>query len=118
ALLLVLFAMIFIVFYLFLAVLPSPAVFPYSTLFRSNPSAFTTLTAPFDAPYDAFDEGYEVSFDCSAEPEGPLPIAVTERSYSLTDRKSTRLNSSHGKISYALFCLIKKTDGWFFDTIE
>src|SRR5690606_18579769 len=50
----------------------------------ANPSAFTTLTAPFDAPYDAFDEGYEVSFDCSAEPEGPLPIAVTERSYSLT----------------------------------
>src|SRR5438132_4390244 len=37
--------------------------------------------------------------------------AITSRAGSTRDRKSTRLNSSHTVISYAVFCLKKKTDG-------
>src|SRR5690606_29142140 len=46
-------------------------------------------------------------------PSGPLGVAVgmqlRQESYLEEDRKSTRLNSSHVKISYAVFCLKKKT---------
>src|SRR5687768_18163078 len=42
---------------------------------------------------------------------GPVPVARTLPSPS-TDRKSTRLNSSHGYISYAVFCLKKKIKSW------
>src|SRR5690606_40656560 len=38
----------------------------------------------------------------------PLPLAISARPLSRRDRKSTRLNSSHVKISYAVFCLKKK----------
>src|SRR3712207_8173734 len=49
-------------------------------------------------------EGYEVSGAfCSAE---PLQVG-TRRPKGPTDRKSTRLNSSHANISYAVFCLKK-----------
>src|SRR3712207_9021805 len=37
-----------------------------------------------------------------------LPIANSDKSISPVDRKSTRLNSSHANISYAVFCLKKK----------
>src|SRR5690625_6730744 len=39
---------------------------------------------------------------------GTAPIPVTNRVFAKTDRKSTRLNSSHVAISYAVFCLKKK----------
>src|SRR2546429_7173094 len=63
---------------------PRSTLFPYTTLFRSLLSIHVHL----------------VSFvDC----EDPRFAASTVR-----DRKSTRLNSSHGYISYAVFCLKKK----------
>src|SRR2546429_4916568 len=37
-----------------------------------------------------------------------LPVSARRRSHPAQDRKSTRLNSSHGYISYAVFCLQKK----------
>src|ERR1041385_5309170 len=40
--------------------------------------------------------------------EWPFLISFPETSLAMTDRKSTRLNSSHGYISYAVFCLKKK----------
>src|SRR5438270_10620159 len=62
---------------------PRSTLFPYTTLFRSPPR-----------PGPLRD----------ARPQGPrLPGAVPPR-----DRKSTRLNSSHSQISYAVFCLKKK----------
>src|SRR5437879_9827786 len=78
----------------FLPPLPHPprsTPFPYTTLFRSPCSTGSVEDQPV-----ALDEG----------PEGHTlqPIAETE------DRKSTRLNSSHRCISYAVFCLKKKTD--------
>src|SRR5436309_6487540 len=65
---------------------PRSTLFPYTTLFRSRLS-FTTTVADLqscDIVIEAVTEDLEV------------------------DRKSTRLNSSHVKISYAVFCLKKK----------
>jgi hypothetical protein len=47
-----------------------------------NTAPFDTIRV-FDAPYEAFDEGYRVAFDCSGDPD-PLLIEVVERSYSDT----------------------------------
>src|SRR2546429_1040458 len=68
---------------------PRSTLFPYTTLFRSA----TCFVAGF-----VLDGLEEPAFDVSA---GDL---------TLRDRKSTRLNSSHGYISYAVFCLKKKND--------
>src|SRR5207302_10043478 len=43
---------------------------------------------------------------------GPRPLARPEHPGGTSDRKSTRLNSSHVKISYAVFCLKKKRTDW------
>src|SRR3712207_8891426 len=64
---------------------PRSTLFPYTTLFRS-----TDKLAPL--------VGYE-------QQGGRHESRVT-----LLDRKSTRLNSSHANISYAVFCLKKKSD--------
>src|SRR5690606_39527612 len=49
------------------------------------------------------------ALQCSRDPEGgPAHEATLRVSGTLEDRKSTRLNSSHVKISYAVFCLKKK----------
>src|SRR5205809_5070514 len=66
---------------------PRSTLFPYTTLFRS-------AALPHRAP------GRRVHL-----PEGADMGDTADR----RDRKSTRLNSSHGYISYAVFCLKKKT---------
>src|SRR2546430_8983671 len=78
-------------FFLMIRRPPRSTLFPYTTLFRSTfapetaalikESGLPTVTKPFD-------------------------FAELER---VIDRKSTRLNSSHSQISYAVFCLKKKT---------
>src|SRR2546422_8281880 len=68
---------------------PRSTLFPYTTLFRS-----TGTTSP--TPISAI---------------GAMPFASRSPENSIwtfRDRKSTRLNSSHGYISYAVFCLKKK----------
>src|SRR3712207_8640667 len=87
---------------------PRSTLFPYTTLFRSG----TTL--PLDG----------VAVQCRPRTSSaPRPVqwpAMTERTYEVPgpdgrvlhvheDRKSTRLNSSHANISYAVFCLKKTT---------
>src|SRR5438128_5209130 len=44
--------------------------------------------------------------------EGPLPAVKVGNQWRFRDRKSTRLNSSHGSISYAVFCLKKKKQNY------
>src|SRR5258707_6332549 len=67
---------------------PRSTLFPYTTLFRSG----------CDVPRGPLDRLH------SGTPHpGPLPFGRGEG-----DRKSTRLNSSHANISYAVFCLKKK----------
>src|SRR5256885_5697867 len=69
---------------------PRSTLFPYTTLFRSSIMAMAAANARIAAPLQAMTE---LGF-------GVLLIAG--------DRKSTRLNSSHLVISYAVFCLKKK----------
>src|SRR2546422_4135641 len=74
---------------------PRSTLFPYTTLFRSQ----HLLVVP-DHPGDG------VALDGALPRDAPrrASLAVAARQ----DRKSTRLNSSHGYISYAVFCLKKK----------
>src|SRR5438552_7583483 len=77
---------------------PTSALFPYTTLFRSvyRVDLQTRQTELWDkVESDIHPSGYEVE-------------QVTYPSKDGTDRKSTRLNSSHQIISYAVFCLKKK----------
>src|SRR3712207_8316760 len=84
---------------------PRSTLFPYTTLFRSE--AWRNL--------DGFDERALdglIRIDCPTPQEEAGVIALMMR-HALeipgrTDRKSTRLNSSHANISYAVFCLKKK----------
>src|SRR5690349_23421575 len=74
---------------------PTPTLFPYTTLFRSGASHQVHERGPADTTHPTEDLR-------RSPPSGPI---------SPRDRKSTRLNSSHVEISYAVFCLKKKTDG-------
>src|SRR5256885_8966473 len=75
---------------------PRSTLFPYTTLFRSSPRrGRRTRTARLHAP----DSGPTARLRSSPDLPGYL---------SVKDRKSTRLNSSHLVISYAVFCLKKK----------
>src|SRR5256885_2445109 len=79
---------------------PRSTLFPYTTLFRSQPFAHVAIDLdelPSRVPYP--EVGPPTSQHGVQLPDEPL-----ER----LDRKSTRLNSSHLVISYAVFCLKKK----------
>src|SRR2546427_2612945 len=78
---------------------PRSTLFPYTTLFRSTPDYAELL---IDAPnVQAGVPPTEASDIFSAG------VALFEMATG-ADRKSTRLNSSHSQISYAVFCLKKK----------
>src|SRR5256886_3458353 len=84
---------------------PRSTLFPYTTLFRSNSSLSETLAGLPEAAPRAGDRfpWLRLKF----RPNGP-----TEE-----DRKSTRLNSSHSQISYAVFCLKKKKKQYSYTVI-
>src|SRR2546428_909793 len=88
---------------------PRSTLFPYTTLFRSNNKAFLTsqisctnnaYSIMVSAKRDLPDMGKVI--DHALNPKGPAGRL------GFRDRKSTRLNSSHDQISYAVFCLKKK----------
>src|SRR2546422_3258390 len=72
---------------------PRSTLFPYTTLFRSNKPFLPQVSKLFVFEY--------------AHGPGETILAKNHIGWHL-DRKSTRLNSSHGYISYAVFCLKKK----------
>src|SRR2546430_8862384 len=80
---------------------PRSTLFPYTTLFRSKSIA---------EPPKGSGGGYEALCQEIARffKTGKSPESVEETIEIFTDRKSTRLNSSHSQISYAVFCLKKK----------
>src|SRR2546429_6043039 len=89
---------------------PRSTLFPYTTLFRSVHSYRNRAQARVQEKYDwdyVVDQ-YERLFARMAGAPVNEPLASVESPVSQTDRKSTRLNSSHGYISYAVFCLKKK----------
>src|SRR5256885_12166848 len=82
-------------FFLMIRRPPRSTLFPYTTLFRSTCVAFRHVGAN--------------SFERTSTAGPPDPAAVIRcMSPDTADRKSTRLNSSHLVISYAVFCLKKK----------
>src|SRR2546422_6554013 len=81
---------------------PRSTLFPYTTLFRSEGSHASELTARFATAFLTESDYYSVL--SAAE----LDRVARDRARRQRDRKSTRLNSSHGYISYAVFCLKKK----------
>src|SRR3712207_7319840 len=80
---------------------PRSTLFPYTTLFRS----VFRLHADGDAVRLRF-HGKELRFPAFVEPALRF---IAEHPELTADRKSTRLNSSHANISYAVFCLKKKS---------
>src|SRR5690606_41710034 len=92
-------------------------LFPYTTLFRS--AYVLSSVATYDQQIEAFEYGrkdpvllkrneriMQVYNEFANRPT--LLNVLKAMVYSALDRKSTRLNSSHVKISYAVFCLKKK----------
>src|SRR2546429_6426375 len=73
---------------------PKSTLFPYTTLFRSPAASAASGEGPTEVVQNAA--------------QGMLGELDKDRD-AFRDRKSTRLNSSHGYISYAVFCLKKKT---------
>src|SRR2546430_12224237 len=97
----------FIVFFLMIRRPPRSSLFPYTTLFRS-------LQALCGPPSHA--------------PAGAQPVPLPGTTWHLEhfrrwhhetrDRKSTRLNSSHSQISYAVFCLKKKKSSYLWLSVH
>src|SRR5438067_7905922 len=84
---------------------PRSTLFPYTTLFRSTNGTAKMCMATFRAEA-------AVSHASSGKETGrgnPAGFLSGGRVRDCRDRKSTRLNSSHVSISYAVFCLKKKT---------
>src|SRR2546430_9764677 len=96
---------------------PRSTLFPYTTLFRSNDLpmkrltlvAVLTLLCASSSLAPAQDLGRPVGSTPYDKYFGRIrEILAALGSNSPSDRKSTRLNSSHSQISYAVFCLKKK----------
>src|SRR3712207_8572633 len=90
---------------------PRSTLFPYPTLFRSE------RAQPVDVAPDRARRHLEPLRELRAGPVAPRleqrqeveeAAGGLEHENSILDRKSTRLNSSHANISYAVFCLKKK----------
>src|SRR3712207_9361613 len=96
-------------FFLMIRLPPRSTLFPYTTLFRSRRTAQAGGRAVSSAalPGDGAGGGLP---DCALERRPPtVSGGISLRGRARLDRKSTRLNSSHANISYAVFCLKKKT---------
>src|SRR3712207_7675712 len=90
---------------------PRSTLFPYTTLFRSDDDLVADAARPRRVPHvdvaDRVVQHHAFAVEVQALVLCPLardrPVRARAR-----DRKSTRLNSSHANISYAVFCLKKK----------
>src|SRR2546429_4255827 len=80
---------------------PRSTLFPYTTLFRS-------LYRRTSSPFLRIEASAASSICTTRSPAWPSLKGVLLFVMQMLDRKSTRLNSSHGYISYAVFCLKKK----------
>src|SRR2546430_10905327 len=86
---------------------PRSTLFPYTTLFRSP--AVRQINVNEHAANLEREDAAQIVDRCESCHLGIRePVKITAAAMSLKDRKSTRLNSSHSQISYAVFCLKKK----------
>src|SRR5690349_23655268 len=89
---------------------PSSTLFPYTTLFRSPLANLYRAAVRLDSNGQLSELSLERLPRRRQSCHGDGTHAVLElRRRGVQDRKSTRLNSSHVEISYAVFCLKKKT---------
>src|SRR5688572_31628080 len=95
---------------------PSATLFPYTTLFRSSGSYMSSRGAPpplreaLSTPQSKRRYVRRL-FSVIADRYDLITVLLSygqDRRWKRRDRKSTRLNSSHSQISYAVFCLKKK----------
>src|SRR3712207_8216524 len=87
---------------------PRSALFPYTTLFRSDDLPKDERLIPIErtkSPFDIFELTRIGTRSIQATDNQALNTFIND-----LDRKSTRLNSSHANISYAVFCLKKKNN--------
>src|SRR3712207_8592101 len=91
---------------------PRSTLFPYTTLFRSWGMSTTTYGMPYDARKSS------VSARFSSVIQVLLRNSTQIGTGEQRDRKSTRLNSSHANISYAVFCLKKKKKYYMRDKVH
>src|SRR5690606_42086491 len=88
---------------------PTPPLFPYTTLFRSQRTEGAVEELGQVVSGDVLDDVPAGADGAAVGEHGGHPDdEVAQGAVGLLDRKSTRLNSSHVKISYAVFCLKKK----------
>src|SRR2546430_12085179 len=97
---------------------PRSTLFPYTTLFRSYDGAGNLAVADWndgrvrrikpDGIIESYGTAPPVPFGFAVDRAGNAYVASNSvagtRIYRIADRKSTRLNSSHSQISYAVFC--------------
>src|SRR3712207_8576111 len=87
-------------------------LFPDTTLFRSRPlAAHVALREPVELGVNEgreLLEGLLLAVAPRFQELGKFVSVIHQSAQEFTDRKSTRLNSSHANISYAVFCLKKK----------
>src|SRR3712207_8435899 len=89
---------------------PRSTLFPYTTLFRSFPALPAAPRAKGHERGDGLGVPWRRGDGRAGKPGRHHPAGPREPRQP-EDRKSTRLNSSHANISYAVFCLKKKTHG-------
>src|SRR5439155_24183405 len=100
---LLLLLLLYLFFFLIILRPPRSTLFPYTTLFRSQ--RLLVFFRFFCHSFDICDGVFVCSRICRSGRAGNVGHLRLERRL---DRKSTRLNSSHVAISYAVFCLKKK----------
>src|SRR3712207_8413503 len=86
---------------------PRSTLFPYTTLFRSGRQGGGVLRGDEQAGDPVLDELGDAP-GAGADHRDAAGLGLEQRPAEGLDRKSTRLNSSHANISYAVFCLKKK----------
>src|SRR5687768_18076865 len=87
---------------------PRSTLFPYTTLFRSRALREPVAAVSVGVVHGAALLDLDYGEDSRAELDMNVAMTPGGRLIEVQDRKSTRLNSSHGYISYAVFCLKKK----------
>src|SRR3712207_8905224 len=97
-------------FFLMIRRPPRSTLFPYTTLFRSPPYCLVGLVLGRLC--------IELELGPQRTLDHPVGRVGTRRTDLFEDRKSTRLNSSHANISYAVFCLKKKNSYYSMFTLD
>src|SRR5690349_22856177 len=89
---------------------PRSTLFPYTTLFRSEKLSLRdwVLRSDAEAPLQEAEKAYEAARQIDPKNLWARKGVANSKYLLGEDRKSTRLNSSHVEISYAVFCLKKK----------